>query len=998
MTSAGARKARYGLTLASSVIWLSLIPPALAIAQRGPTVTPGSVTLTGATRSTVEGQVTFQASAQDPNGTALYQFWVQEPNGQWVDAQNYSASSSFTLATPSAGNYLVAVDVMDESQVAAGDWSAAQTTLPDGVFVQSAVTVSASTTDAPAGTSVTLSATAQNIFEPLYQFWWEQNGQWHQSGNYQSSNTFSFTPPGSGAVTYVAYAKSPLAANNPHGALMSPLGTTTEYGQASQVAVSVASPTVVADGLATDTVTVTVEDSNHNTVVNFNGSVVLTGSSSHVNFVGQEGPATVSITSGVGTVQVDVGSGYGGTTYTLAADHLQSAATSAGGAAGQGQVANVSYGSATVSALVAQAASLTVTPMLPSLANNFANGDTVWVGLNDQAANLNATSVGRYVTLTLTGPGSFSPSATQTTESVYIPTGTAQASAQVYDVPSGSGSIVVSAAASGLAGASATIGLDEVGAANHLAISTSQVFMNGSAYTEYQIEVVDQNGNLVTTGAGADATFTLRDNAQQAQLYYYPNATETTHGVSLGTDYTSSNISSQSITTTSGLATVYVSTDYTHTATNPTITVTDTTTGFTATAAYNFAAPVNAYAVLTPAWMEAMFQEGIPDAAASCNRQGLQPHGFSLLAGHSTTVSAQLTNQFGTPVAEAGQPIWFELLQQPGGHGMLPNGASQSGDFYEAFTNGQGVATIQVSTPSGAPATGTDSFAIQVFGQSDLGQGTAPAAVASAWMTDPYTVVPPSSFAASLTVHFGGLDVDNGAGVDIPWSGTGSLPAGATVSGLDVQAFNALGAPVSLNNYWNNGGDGLVVTSSNSGVASFQANGCDAWSFGIANQWFMSDEWNSDDNATALNLKTLHLGHAGTATITIQDVSNPTVPPVSFTVKVVPGPATSSPEVELNGAPISSTNPLTLNTNQSEELQLVNVDAGGDPIPNSTGQALAVVLPPPPTGFVWRTTAAGPTSSGSVTVDIPVNASSAPVWLVGTASGATTDQPISGSD
>ncbi len=990
VTSAGSRKARYGLTLASSLLWLSLLPPALAVAQSGPTVTPGSVSLSGPTRSSVEGSVTFQASAQDPNGTALYQFWVQEPNGQWVDAQNYSQSSSFTLSTPSAGNYLVAVDVLDKSQVAAGDWAAAQTTLPDGVFVQSAVTVSASTTDAPAGTSIVLTATAQHIFDPVYQFWWEQNGQWHQSGAYQSSSTFSFTPPGSGAVTYVAYAKSPLAANNPHGALMSLVGTTTEYGMASAVAVSLASPTVVADGVATDTVTVTVQDSNHNTVANFNGSVVVTGSSSLVNFGGQEGPATVSITSGVGTIQLDVPPGGGGATYTVSADHLQSAATSAGGAAGQSQAANVSYASAVVSALVPQAASLTVTPMLPSLANNFANSDTVWVGLNDQAANADSTSVGRYVTLTLAGPGSFSPSGTQTTESVYIPRGTSQASAQVYDVQAGSGSITVSAASSGLAGASATIALDEVRAANHLAISTSQVFVNGSAYTEYQIEVVDQNGNLVTTGAGAAATFMLQDNTQHAQLYYYPDPVETTHGLSLGTRYTSSNISSDSILTTSGLATVYVSTDYTHTATNPTITVTDTTTGYTATAPYDFAAPVNGYAVLAPAWMKTMFHE---------TRNGDQPSGFSVLAGHSTTVSAQLTNQFGTPVAQAGQPIWFDLLQPTTGTAILPNGASHSGDLYEAFTNGQGVATIEVSTPSGAAANRHDHFAFRVYGQADLGHSfytmSSARQVRRAWKTDKYTVVPASSYATSLHVNF---SEDHSSISHSNWPGTGNLSAGSKVYGLDLQAFNALGAPVVFNHYWNNGGDGLVVTSSNSGVASFHPNGFDVRSFGVSNQWFTSDEWYTGDNATTLYMKPLVLGHAGTATITIQDVSNPTVPPVSFTVTVVPGPATSGPAVELNGSPISDANPLTLNTNQAQELQVVNVDAGGDPIPNSTGHALAVTLPTPPSGFVWRTTAAGPTSSGSVTVDIPVSASSAPVWLVGTTSGATTDEPISGSD
>ncbi len=971
----------------------------MALAQSGPTVTPGSVTLSGPIRSSAGGHASFHAAAQDPNGTAMYQFWVQEPNGQWTDAQNYSTSPNFTLSTPSAGNYLVAVDVMDQSQVAAGDWSAAQTTLPDGVFVQSAVTVSASATDATAGTPITLTAAAHSIFDPLYQFWWEQQGHWHQSGPYQSGSTFTFTPPTSGAVTYVAYAKSPAAANNPHGALMSPAGTATEYGLASQVSVAVAGPTVVADGMASDTVTVTVQDSLHDTVANFSGKVDLIPSSPVVDFPG-EGTAAVTVSGGVGTLAFTVAPGHGGQSYSIVSDHLLSAASSAGGTPGQGQVANVSYGSATVSALVPQAASLTVTPMLPSLANNAANSDTVWVGLSDQAANPETTRVGRYVTLTLTGPGSFSASGTQATESEYVPAGTTQVSTQVYDVQAGSGSIVVTAAASGLAGASATIGIDQVGSANHLAIASSQVFFGGHTYTKYQLEVVDAAGNLVTTGSGAHATFSLADNARKSQLAYYPDSTETTTGLNLGTEYDSSNISAQSFSTTSGVATVYVATEYTHTATNPTITATDTTTGFTATAAYNFAAPISGYAVLAPAWMKTMHRETTHTSPQYDERH---PHGFSVLAGQRATVSAQLTNQFGTPVAEANQPIWFELLQPTTGTGMLPNGASQSGDVYEAFTNAQGIATMQVSTPSGAPANRHDHFHIRVFGQADLGKtfGQLDNArpVRRAWKTDSYTVVPASSYATSFKLNYSELDVDNGSGNDIPWAGTGNLPAGAKVSGLELQALNALGAPVVANHYWNNGGDGLVVTSSNSGVASFHANGFDVRSFGVANQWFVSDEWESSDGRPrALNLNHLQLGHAGTATITIQDISNPSMPTLSFTVTVVPGSATDDPMVELNGAPISRSNPLTLNANQSQQLSVVNVDAGGDPIPNATGHPLTVTLPTPPTGFVWRTTASGPTSPGSVAVTIPVNASSAPVWLVGTVSGATTHRRIRGSD
>lgn len=175
-----------GLTLASSLAWMSILPATAVFAQSGPMVTPGSVTLSGPTTSTLNGSATFSASAQDPNGTAEYQFWVEEPNGQWMDAQNYSTSNTFTLSTPSAGDYLVAVDVMDKTEVAAGQWNLAQTTLSDGVFVDSSVTVTSNATGSVAkGTPITLTATASNIYDPVYQFWVETpSGEWMQSGNY----------------------------------------------------------------------------------------------------------------------------------------------------------------------------------------------------------------------------------------------------------------------------------------------------------------------------------------------------------------------------------------------------------------------------------------------------------------------------------------------------------------------------------------------------------------------------------------------------------------------------------------------------------------------------------------------------------------------------------------------------------------------------------------------------------------------------------------------
>ena len=206
MASARNRKVFAGLTMASSLAWMSILPATAVFAASTPTVTPGSVTLSGPIHP-MNGSATFTASASDPNGTAEYQFWVESPTGRWTDMQNYSTNSTFTLQTPTPGDYLVAVEVMDKAQVAAGDWSLAQTTLPDAVFNDSTLSVlSNASGEVAKGQTVTLTATATNVFSPLYQFWYQEpDGTWVQSGNYQSRNTLTFTASQAGTYKYVAY-------------------------------------------------------------------------------------------------------------------------------------------------------------------------------------------------------------------------------------------------------------------------------------------------------------------------------------------------------------------------------------------------------------------------------------------------------------------------------------------------------------------------------------------------------------------------------------------------------------------------------------------------------------------------------------------------------------------------------------------------------------------------------------------------------------------------
>jgi hypothetical protein len=201
------------LALAGSGMWAGM-----ASAQAAP-----AVTLTGSTIQAVAGSnVTYTAQAAGISNPE-YQFWVEEPNGQWVDSQNYSTRSTFVLHDVQPGNYLVVADVMTAPEIQAGQWGRATSSPTDGVFVGSTVRLSLPTSNPAAGTTVTATVSAANIYDPLYQFWWETpDGVWHQSGNYSSSNAFTIPAlTEQGNFQVIAYAKSPLAVNNQEGALFS---------------------------------------------------------------------------------------------------------------------------------------------------------------------------------------------------------------------------------------------------------------------------------------------------------------------------------------------------------------------------------------------------------------------------------------------------------------------------------------------------------------------------------------------------------------------------------------------------------------------------------------------------------------------------------------------------------------------------------------------------------------------------------------------------------
>ena len=137
---------------------------------------------------------------------------------------------------------------------------------------------------------------------------------------------------------------------------------------------------------------------------------------------------------------------------------------------------------------------------------------------------------------------------------------------------------------------------------------------------------------------------------------------------------------------------------------------------------------------------------------------------------------------------------------------------------------------------------------------------------------------------------------------------------------------------------------------------------------------------------------TVTAGSTGTATITVQDVSEGTNGPMqTYTYTVVPGSAQATQTIEYNGAPVGPSNPVSLKANTPVELQVVNVDAGANPIDVTGATPLAVGLPSAPVGMQWEVSD-GAVGHSELVVEIPAGQSSANVWLVssGTAQDSTT--------
>lgn len=477
-------------------------------------VTAGSATVS-APKLTVSGD-TWTASAKASDGSPVYyQFIVKPPAGKGNSyiAQRFTSASTFKYAAPGAG-YSVEANALTQSEVQAKDWGAAVgsgwTAAPSGKL---SIGVSKDNLGVGSAQTLTLESNGTDLTSS------DGTAKWtiSKDGNSTSGATVDalasnpnkaiFNSTGSGTYTVTATLNGETATQ-----------TMTVYGTAAGVEIKPSSSSLVADGKATDTITATVVDSNHNTVSNYNGTatvvvptgavVLTTGSSQDSDISG----TTLTFANGKATFLVTAATVPG----------LSSELTTSGLTAGSGstQSSTVTYDSAGITSTPQVATSIAVSASPSTLEVNDNSGSaTVSVQVNDQDGH--AMLGGTYVLSgTIEGGGTFASGSSVTSQTIVASGDPATTSAHVYGLMGDTGTYVVSVSGSGLATGYSDISASVAGNAATLSASDSTTsFAQGSTTgTTVNLGAKDKNGVSVhlppsvspvvsiTTSSGAAVT------------------------------------------------------------------------------------------------------------------------------------------------------------------------------------------------------------------------------------------------------------------------------------------------------------------------------------------------------------------------------------------------------------------------------------------------------------------------------------------------------------
>lgn len=489
--------------------------------------------------------------------------------------------------------------------------------------------------------------------------------------NVTGAGIFSASAPGEYTVT----------ATVSGGRLKAPLTATAiveVFGGATALRVTAATPTIVADGNATDKISVEAVDEAGNLSASYTGPVTLTdsdlGTAIETATGGHADTVTTDAVGGVATFTLVSTNGTPGLTDTIAATNPNG-------------TPSLAEGTVTIQTVAQQATSVAVSFAQKVMEANLPQTATASVTVLDQAGYPMLTGV-YPLTLGISGPGTFAQSAT-TASSTFFGNGSltaaSPATVTVDDIQGRTGTIVVQATASGLAGGTASLPVVIAGSPVAFAVTdATPTFAEGSAGTVVTIQSTDASGYPVedpdyavmlnvTTASGAEAT-SIEING--AALVAGPSG-----------DLISLNA-----------------------AGGAQVTLTDTNAGADAGSYVVTATPI-AQAKVPMATGKLTVTE---TAGAAHTLQVTSNAIYVPTSAPDAQITAQIVDAYGNPVADVGAPITFTAV--------APGTIANSGVNSTTVTaSGSGAATVTVTLPaiSGSVTTVTAS-------SQGLGAGSSP--------------------------------------------------------------------------------------------------------------------------------------------------------------------------------------------------------------------------------------------------------------------------------
>jgi len=745
------------------------------------------------------------------------------------------------------------------------------------------LTVSPSATDVAVGQQVLLASTVKN----------PQGAAVSGSVTYSvnsaqalvSGSTFVASSPGTYTVTgtYQTY-----------GATITGTAQIAVYGTPTSLKIVTPSQ-IAANGYSTYTVTVDILDQNGNIVANDNVDQVSLGSSGG-GAVSSINPGTTTAVNGVAMFTITAGSVPGASTTLTATDN---------NITGNGHQAT-----ATLTSAMQAAAKLSISAPQYISANITGTTATVKIQVLDQSGQPMLYGVFPF-TVSISGPATFTGGSTASQNVVYVGNGQSGSSApyavvSIQDVQGATGAITLTASGNGLASASATITAVIAGVASGIAVyppaSTSVTQSTVATGVTFGIGAIDAHGYPVTDAIPVLISVKNSSGTLATNVYVDSQPQDPTSGGYLDTSAMQNGSFELTIHGTTGAVGTY-----TVQATSP--------TGLLSSSG------VSSFQV----------------TAGTATRINATMGSSYVSAQHpTTTLTVQLVDQYGNPVAESGIPV---TLSSPGSNGY-PVTFSQSTGYTNG--NGQFMATVNVLPYVGETYT---VYVTATINGSVVGPNPEP------------TVSVQNTVATQIQL----TPLDYLAGGNSPGNDVNSnyVATSSDMVRLTLKALDQYQNPVTTN-------DQVTLTFSGSGSLKYQTgpvtvNGNGQWTVQLSGGQAVIDA-----EAWA----------AGQLTITAQDASVGGGPTATVPMMISPGNLSNFAFFTTSGANAGSG--ISVQANTPVEVYLEPVDSQG----NATIAPLASTAVPSDGGGGGSFRPNNPYNSNVSSYTVPAGTMQLPFWYV----------------